>query len=535
MHCSTPILGINILSFICFICLFITSCAQSNEGEVAPLSDKAASPVEFSVTLSNVKPTRATYPNEYAIGGITTDRLKEQLSFGVFTQYAGNTAWSSYTAKSTTPFNFMWNQQVDWNDGLTAWTYTPVKYWPNDNNPADDKGATGSQTHSFLDFFAYAPYTEVAAPATGFDVKDVDGNSDGKPDHDGIVKILNNSTNIEDSYIYYRTSNDVPFDADESVDLLWATKRDCYKTDAAGYGYVDGKVNLVFKHALSLFTVAVQGLFDHVDNDDTSTTYPDDRDIFTKILIEMVDFSGSPIFKEGKMYIAPNPDTADVPHWEIDDADGNSDGTPDLQYDIIVEGEDVNPTLANRYLDGTWKKYWDEDDIGESVPANLKSFLQLSDQDDDGDVDADDALAIYNQLPKGVSHTEVPLNYTNYDSEKGKYEDYWYMVLPNDEYRTANPAKKIQVRMVYYVITYDTRLTLVKTGYPKYFSIVKNNITATFDSFSFAPNKKYKLLMQPGLTSCKFEVTMVDGWDTPITIDPEVVDWYSTPIEYNVE
>lgn len=514
---------IELFSAVLFLSLLLVSCVKSSEGEVSPQLVNAETPITFSSTLIAQKTTRTTYPD---LPGAMTDDLLKRHGFGVFAQYTGNFEWDDYT--KTTPFNFMWNQQVDWNDGLTAWTYTPVKYWPNDNNPADDKGATGSQTHSYLDFFAYAPYTEVAASATGFDVKDVDGNSDGKPDHDGIVKILNNSTNIEDSYIYYRTSNDVPFDADESVDLLWATKRDCYKTDAAGYGYVDGKVNLVFKHALSLFTVAVQGLFDHVDNDDTSTTYPDDRDIFTKILIEMVDFSGSPIFKEGKMYIAPNPDNADVPHWEIDDTDSDSNGTPDLQYDIIVEGEDVNPTLANRYLDGTWKKYWDESDA-------VNRFLTETDVDENGEYDADDALALYNQLPKGVSHTEVPLNYTNYDSEKGKYEDYWYMVLPNDEYRTANPAKKIQVRMVYYVITYDTRLTLVKTGYPKYFSIVKNNITATFDSFSFAPNKKYKLLMQPGLTSCKFEVTMVDGWDTPITIDPEVVDWYSTPIEYNVE
>ena len=109
------------------------------------------------------------------------------------------------------------------------------------------------------------------------------------------------------------------------------------------------------------------------------------------------------------------------------------------------------------------------------------------------------------------------------------------MVLPNDEYRAGNPSKKMTVRMVYYVITYDERLTLVKTNMPKYFSIVKNDITATFDNFSFAPNKKYKLRLQPGLTSAKFEVTVVDEWDTPLTLDPEVVDWYETPIEYNVE
>jgi hypothetical protein len=89
--------------------------------------------------------------------------------------------------------------------------------------------------------------------------------------------------------------------------------------------------------------------------------------------------------------------------------------------------------------------------------------------------------------------------------------------------------------MVYYVITYDQRLTLVNANRPKFFSIVKNDITATFDTFSFAPNKKYKLLLQPGLTTAKFTVTMVDSWDTPLTLDPEVVDWYTTTTEFNVE
>ena len=506
--------------------LLAVSCT-SGDADVAGSSESSISTaITFKPNIGSGE-TRATYPSDASgngiVGAIDNARLKE-TSFGVFAQHTENAIWSSYG--KDTPFNFMWNQEVEWNDGTSNWTYDPVKYWPNDNQPADDKGAQGSQAHSYLDFFAYAPYQEVSTPATGLNEKDVDANSDSKPDHDGIVQIVGNSTNINDSYIYYRTSNDNPFGSEESVDLLWATQRDLWKTKESGEGYVNGRVSLPFKHALALFAVTVQGLFDHANNDDTTAPYPTDRDIFTKILVESVDFSGSPVFKEGKMYIAPSPATADVPHWDM---------TAGKEHSLIVDGEEVNPTFANRYLDGTWKKYWDESDIGVSVPENLKSFLQLSDQDDDGDVDADDALVLYNQLPKGVSHTEVPLNYTNYDTEAGKYEDYYYMVLPNDEYRTSHPTEKMTVRMVYYVITYDERLTLVKTGYPKYFSIVKNNITAVFDNFSFAPNKKYKLRLQPGLTSAKFEVTMVDDWDTPLTLDPEVVDWYETPIEYNVE
>ena len=506
----------ELFSAVLFLSLLLLSCVKSSEGEVSPQLADADMLVTFSPMLTAEKETRAVYPED-AEGGMDDSSLRI-FGFGVFAQYAGNTAWTSYTEKSSTPFNFMWNQNVSW-DGTSAWIYSPVKYWPNDNNPADDQGATGSQTHSYLNFFAYAPAVQAAdLPATGHEDNTADG----------IIELTANSDYISDSYVYYRTSNEKPFGSEKSVDLLWATKRDCYKTDAAGYGNANGMVNLVFKHALSLFTVTVQGLFDHVNNDDASTIYPDDRDIFSKILIESVNFNGSPVFKEGKMYIAPNPDNADVPHWEIDDTDSNSDGTPDLQQNIIIDGEDVNSTFANRYLDGTWMKYWDESDA-------VNRLLKETDVDESGAYDAGDALVLYNQLPKGVSHTEVPLNYTNYDTEKGKYEDYWYMILPNDEYRTAHSDKKMKVRMVYYVITYDERLTLVKAGYPMYFSIVKNDVTAVFDSFSFEPNKKYKLRLQPGLTSCKFEVTMVDGWDTPITIDPEVVDWYSTPIEFDVE
>lgn len=52
----------------------------------------------------------------------------------------------------------MYNQSVTYSLGNSVWQYEPIKYWPNDNNPADDQGATGSQAHSYLSFFAYAPY-----------------------------------------------------------------------------------------------------------------------------------------------------------------------------------------------------------------------------------------------------------------------------------------------------------------------------------------------------------------------------------------
>lgn len=492
--------------------------------DVTPPDRQSASIVFAPYLQSSREGTRATYPAGSG-GTMNLTRLKEK-GFGVFAQYTAAEIWSAYTNTEDTPFNFMWNQQVDWTEGSSAWTYSPVKYWPNDNQLADNQGAQGSQEHSYLSFFAYAPYTAVDTPGSGFSVKN-DANSDG------IVAVTANNTNASASYIYYRTSLENPFDTNESVDLLWAKATDRYKTDAEGYGYVSGRVPLVFKHAQALFTIAVQGLFDHKDNSDASTTYPADRDPFTKILIESVDFSGSPLFTEGTLYPAvASTQDATLPHWVLNEEDANSDGTKDHQANIVIANEDINLTFANRYLDGTWQTYWDESDMSQGL-------LKETDVDVSGAYDAGDALELFNRLPTGVSHTEVPLDYTNWDpaanDSAGAFEYKYRMVLPNDEYRAAHSDEKMTVRMVYYVITYDERLTLVKTNRPRYFSIVKNDITATFDTFSFAPNKKYKLLLQPGLTTAKFTVTMVDGWDTPLTLDPEVVDWYTKATELEVE
>ena len=506
MHCSTPILGINILSFICFICLFITSCAQSNEGEVAPLSDKAASPVEFSVTLSNVKATRATYPSDALgngfVGAIDNERLKE-LSFGVFTQYAGNTAWSSYTAKSTTPFNFMWNQQVDWNDGLTAWTYTPVKYWPNDNNPADDQGATGSQTHSYLDFFAYAPCEQVSElPATGHN----DATADG------IVEISANSANVSASYIYYRTSLEKPFGADKSIDLLWATRRNCYKYDSDGAnddGRVTDQVNLLFKHALTKLDINVRAMVDRTA-DHTSPAYSTDVNGNTRIFIDNVSITTPTYYPEGKLKIASEDDT---PVWDYTDI-----STSKTKF---LFGSDIDLSLAN--VNDTK----DLDNVKYSLRYAAPNVPTNATIDDDDDDDIDDntgltlvetARAAFDEMEAGVIATEQQLS-ANYST---------FMFCP------SAATSDISIRAVYHVVTFDPNLTL---NNPKFYSNVTNDITASLgnDDFKFEPNKQYKILLNLGITSVKFEVSVLDDSGEWILLSAVVKEWDLKTIEADVE
>ena len=84
-------------------------------------------PVYFSSSLA----TPATKAN-----------LQTGTSFGVFAYYTKTSNWNSVKT-STTP-NFMYNQEVTYNG--SAYTYTPLKYWPNN---------TGDK----VTFWAYYPYT----------------------------------------------------------------------------------------------------------------------------------------------------------------------------------------------------------------------------------------------------------------------------------------------------------------------------------------------------------------------------------------
>lgn len=85
-------------------------------------------PVAFTARLDGEEATRAE---------INTENL---TSMGVFACYTGQSDW---TESSTS--NFMYNQPVE--KSASAWTYTPIKYWP---NMEGDK----------LSFFAYAPHSE---------------------------------------------------------------------------------------------------------------------------------------------------------------------------------------------------------------------------------------------------------------------------------------------------------------------------------------------------------------------------------------
>lgn len=185
--------------------LALTGCSKDEAGN----DSGAPVPVRFEAGSPEVFKSRSLIESESAL---------READFGVFAYYTGATAWES-AKESATP-NFMYNQQVTWDGTNSVWTYTPVKYWPNDNNPADNTGATGSQTHSYVSFFAYAPYTSSS--------------------------IFSSNSATGGPTISYTWAAD--------ADLLYASQTDRYKydsNDANDNGRVGDVVPFIFRHALA--------------------------------------------------------------------------------------------------------------------------------------------------------------------------------------------------------------------------------------------------------------------------------------------
>ncbi len=163
--------------------------------------------------------------------GATIDMNLENLKtegFGVFATYSGTNDYAEATN------DFMYNQDVKYSG--SAWTYSPIKYWP---NPTNGSSADAQK----VSFFAYAPYCQPAATEEfgimGFEI-------DGTTKH---------------NIVNYGFKSGVP-----NVDLLWGYKQGATLTDTN----IDEDVNInltrtaetvkfAFRHSLSKLAGSQEG------------------------------------------------------------------------------------------------------------------------------------------------------------------------------------------------------------------------------------------------------------------------------------
>lgn len=127
---------IHWLTLMPVLLFVLVSCSSSDAEDIPETPSLSDIPVSFQVASKwdNESSSRVT-ENGNAVSFESGDAI------GVFAYYNKENG-----TQSTAP-NFMNNQKVTCNvqDNTTSWTYSPVKYWP--NNPQDN-----------ISFYAYYPY-----------------------------------------------------------------------------------------------------------------------------------------------------------------------------------------------------------------------------------------------------------------------------------------------------------------------------------------------------------------------------------------
>ena len=212
----------RILLTLSFAALALSGCIQDEVIDNGGGSEAAA--IDFGTYLGRSAQTRATV--------ITSETLKGE-GFGVNAWYTG---LESFDPSSLAGYDVFMNNTRVAHDG-TSWSYSPLKYWPNNPN-------------EMVSFVAYAPYNMVTA-------------GDGSVSEHPNIKV--NGTAVT-----YTVANEVK----DQVDLLWSDSNESedYSTIDLKKQTVDDKVTFYFKHALSKISFKVGALIDMVDDDTTDGT-----------------------------------------------------------------------------------------------------------------------------------------------------------------------------------------------------------------------------------------------------------------------
>lgn len=460
--------------------VLFAGCSSESDSLRLSTDAQSASPIDFGTYFSNGAVTRAGAPG--AIN--TTDALKASEGFGVFAYYTQD---KDYDAVGDQKPNWMYNQKVAWDAANSVWSYSPLKYWPNDNGTADDKGSTGTTT-SKVSFFAYAPFA---------------GNeSDGTiPDDQKTSGITAFSANDVAGHptVTYKLATD-----GKQVDLLWGTA-----AEGKSYETVTGtkvtvkkvsdaalaptnlnlqklktgqKISFLFKHALAKFGGSTEtaatpnGLLVKLDIDKDGAITGGDKDAATKVTIKNIEIKNTAV---------TTPE------------DLNGDGTAD-DKDKIVAGGTFD--LATGLWTASTSDYVDIDHTitspgsakGAGSETARSSATIADDLAEPGTVAT--GTAGWDALPAGVTTTAQNVY---------KEESNPLVFIPG-----TKPCFKITVE--YVVRTKDAHLA---KGYTEVVQKITHNVAFKDD---VALNKKYNLLIHLGLTSVKFEAT-VSNWDLDST------------------
>ena len=439
----------NLLFVAAASVLMLTACSSDNEVTQSATQKTAPQVVAFDTYTAAA--TRAGDP-----GIQTTATLQAaDKGFGVFAQYSDGTGDTDGAySNAVSPSNFMWNQHVSYI--ASAWTYAPLKYWPNETDQDSQSPRATSQHADKLSFFAYAPYVaELSSVYTGKLVGPTYSADPAKDDSritsggGGIEAVIANDATGNDPWVRYAVATS----PSQSVDLLWGVAPSgglSYTNVSGGTTTVlagmplvdlikpdkDQKIKFLFKHALARIGMTIVAAVDQVAPGGT-------LDANTKIVVKSVQLDEVTATKQLKMKGALNlkNTTANQALWE--------ETSGDLTGLTVTNGDLLNPEIA-----------WETSDAASFAKA-------------------------------GVTTTEKPV------IKDGSGNLHYFMVIPNHD------NTELQVTITYDVITQDPK---VATGY----SVVENVIKKTVTIPGLTNNKAYNLKLVLGLTSVKLDAEVAD-------------------------
>lgn len=282
----------KIFTFAAVAAVVLSSCAKVDNYKVS-----APEAISFGVYAGNAA-TKAVSGTDYST--VTNVILGDanKSGFGVFGYYTDAANYASNTKA-----NFMYNQQVKGNGNgtvaATAWTYSPVKYWPNEH------GASAVSTDvDKLTFLAYAPFVANNDIANDKGVSITDKTGSAAAD-EGIIAMTANNV-AGDAVLTFK----VPASSEEQIDLMYGVLGAQY-TDVEGatIGTVgspmvnltkqktDGKISILFKHALAKIAIDIKEV---VDAEDPTTTVSPVSD-GTKVVVKSVKLKGTAIGTQGNL------------------------------------------------------------------------------------------------------------------------------------------------------------------------------------------------------------------------------------------
>lgn len=383
------------------------------------------------------------------------DALKKaDAGFGVFATYSQTNDFSEANN------NFMTNEKVTW--GGSAWTYAPVKYWPNPTNGRDADAQKVS-------FFAYAPYANPGASETngitGFSI-------DGTTKH---------------NLVHYAFSNDKNT---PHVDLMWGYKNGWDKVSATDADRVNinltrqtETIKFVFQHLLSKLGGSQEG----------TVTDPDAPGyVANGLIIKANAETIAPTNKFGtdtgtvvtvsKLIVESAPEVDPAPNdTTVKDANGNA-----VQYAAGVQTGKLDLYTGEFVLDAAAQAVQFKQTLTND-PSEISATPATADSELAERIAEPASFANFAALPKGVTDTAVNV-----------YKD-----ESNPIILVPGTAPVVDVTITYTVRTYDTK---VPNGYTE----VPQTVWGRVKFPTIEKNKKYNLLIILGLNDVKFEATVED-------------------------